>query len=145
MHYPFEAGLIDVPAVFQTQPLIPAGGLSAVDIQQSLALYPGTMATQRLNPFASTSLSLAPGQQVDFEIVPELSREYTISTFGALDTVMVLFEQLNGIDHFVAGDDDGGTERNARIVQRLLRGHQYRLSVRLYHADVQGEGAVMVW
>lgn len=145
MHYPFEAGLIDVPAEFRTKPLIPAGGLSGVDIQQSLALYPGTMATQRLSPFASTSLSLAPGQQVDFVIVPEISREYTISTFGALDTVMVLFEQVNGIDHFVAGDDDGGTERNARIVQRLLRGHEYRLRVRLYHARVQGEGAVMVW
>ncbi len=42
MHYPFQAGLILEPERFQTQPLRPAGGLSARDLSWVRAFYPGT-------------------------------------------------------------------------------------------------------
>jgi hypothetical protein len=90
-------------------------------------------------------LALAPAEQKDFNIEPKNTGEYTIQTFGRSDTVMVLFEDVDGDLGYVDGDDDRGTNLNARINTRLQRGRRYVLRIRLYLNYASGDTAVMMW
>ncbi len=49
--------------------------------------------------------------------------------------MIVLFEEIDGQPRYVKGDDDSGTERNAQLAVRLIRGRRYLLKVRLYWRD----------
>lgn len=125
MHYPFPAGLILIPERYQEDPLLPAPGLSPTDIRQVRAFYPPPRPSLRdLRPLRSANLTPAPGQQADFLIRPTESRKHVIQTFGASDSVLVLFEQIDGDSHYLA-DDDSGTDRNACLRGRLVRGRTY--------------------
>ena len=147
MHYWFEAGLIDVPEQYRTQRLIPEEGLSTVDITEVRKFYPGGEEVQllELEPYLSRKVQINPGEQLDFIIKPQISRRYTIQTFGNFDTVIVLFEDIDGEPVYLAGDDDSGTNFNAQIETRLLKDRTYYLRLRLYYAESVGMGAVMVW
>lgn len=145
MHYAFDAGLIVSPQQYQDG-LYPAPGLSDTDKEQVRTFYPGTtLSYTELNPFESQTLSLSPGQQRDFVIKPMATREYTIQTFGFTDSVMVLFEELGGEFQYLAGDDDSGWNRNARLQLRLYAGRTYVLRIRLYYQWASGQTAVMLW
>lgn len=148
MHYPFEAGLIKVPVQYQTQPLNPAGGLSARDQSYVLQLYPGqgpVSGFPELKLMESRPLKIVAGQQVDLRLLPGRSRLYEIKTFGTSDVVLVLFEDVGGQMKYLGGDDDSGDDRNAYLKLRLSRGKKYVLRLRLYYADHAGETAVMWW
>ena len=146
MHYQFPSGLILVPEEFQTQPLIPASGLSVIDIEEARRFYPGMPETQvELKPYLSALVDIQPGEQLDFIIRPTESRQYTVETIGNLDTVIVLFEDIHGTPTYIDGDDDSGFERNARITIRLVKGRAYYLRLRLYYANVTGKGSVILW
>lgn len=148
MHYPFEAGLIKVPVQYQTQPLVPAGGLSARDHSYVKQLYPGQGAVSgfpELKLMESRPLKIAAGQQVDLRLLPTRSRAYEIQTFGISDVVLVLFEEVGEQMKYLGGDDDSGENRNAYLKLRLARGKKYVLRLRLYYADHAGETAVMWW
>ncbi len=147
MHYQFPSGLIVVPEKYENQPLTPAPGLSTMDIDEVLKFYPGETESQspELKPYLSQLLQIDPGEQLDFQIQPRVTRKYTIQTFGNLDTVMVLFEDENGESVYLAGDDDSGTNLNAKIEIRLRRGRTYYLRIRLYYARATGQSAVMLW
>ena len=152
MHYRFKDGLIDEPSRFQTQELIPAGDLSSRDKQWIKEFYPGTKRRiPELEAFRSQLLDLQPSQQADFVVNPSISRDYQFGTFGESDTVMVLFEDITtgpaesrGL-RFVAGDDDSGTDLNARLSAKLFKGRSYVLRVRLYWSWRSGHTAVMMW
>jgi len=147
MHYPFGPGMIVEPARYRNG-LQPAGGLSTRDRTWARTLYPPMNAQETyplLVPTESVRLALGPGQQRNFRIEPEATREYTIQTFGVSDTVMVLFENVSGEVRYVDGDDDSGQDWNARIRVRLRGGRTYVLRLRLYYADRQDETAVMMW
>ena len=147
MHYPFEAGLIIDPEEYR-QGLQPAGGLSERDIAWARTFYPALGASdyQVLTPFQSQTLDLGPTEQRNFLIRPTSSRWFTIQTFGASDTVVVLFERdADGALRYMDGDDDSGTALNARIETRLRAGREYVLRIRLYYADAPQETAVMIW
>ena len=90
------------------------------------------------------ALSLAPAEQKNFTITPEYTDDYTIQTFGRSDTVMVLFEDVDGELEFLAGDDDSGTSTNARLDVRLVRGRKYVLRIRMYLNYASGETYVMM-
>lgn len=146
MHYQFAAGLILDPAEYQRKPLIPEAGLSSVDSEQARRFYPASSArVPALQPYQSQRIDATPGDQLDFMIKPQVSRSYTIQTFGPLDTVMVLFEHINGEPRFYAGDDDSGTDLNASITARLFSARDYALRLRLYYAQAPGEAALMMW
>jgi hypothetical protein len=146
MHYQFAAGLIKKPPEYQTKPLIPAGGLSPLDIETVRRLYPPLPARlPELRPFESQRFTIAPGEQIDFLIHPPISRRYTLETFGEMDTVMVLFEVRNGTPEFIAGDDDSGLDYNAMIEARLHRNREYIVRTRLYFAEALGSGAIMLY
>jgi hypothetical protein len=45
----------------------------------------------------------------------EVTRYYEIRTFGASDSVMVLFEYQDGEPRYLTADNDSGEDRNAYI------------------------------
>jgi hypothetical protein len=146
MHYPFGPGLIKEPAQYRTG-LSPAGGLSERDKTWVRTFYPpiGGAAYVELKPFESNKLALAAGEQRNFIIRPAATRYYEMRTFGTADTVVVLFEDDNGTQRYLTGDDDSGEGRNAYIRTKLIAGRTYILRIRLYYANRTGETAVMLW
>ena len=110
MHYSFGPGLIVEPAQYRNG-LDPTDGLTDTDKAEARKFYPPIDARRyrKLSPFSLEFLSVGPGEQKDFVIEPERSDEFTIQTFGRSDSVMVLFEDIDGEMEFVAGDDDSGT------------------------------------
>lgn len=146
MHYQFAAGLIKEPAEFRNAPLIPDSGLSEVDIKTVRELYPPQEERlPELRVFESQRFTIAAGEQIDFIIKPSFSRKYTLQTFGQMDTVMVLFELRDGVEEIIDGDDDSGQNYNAKIRSRLHRGREYIVRTRLYFAQLQGHGSIMVY
>lgn len=146
MHYWFPGGLIKQPVQYAGG-LDPAPGLTETDIAEVRRFYP-ELAEERLKElkaFESQRLLIGPGDQLDLAIRPSYTRDYVIATFGDSDTVMVLFERRDGEPSYIDGDDDSGWQRNARIVQRLHRGHEYILRVRLYYAQIAGQTAVFMY
>jgi hypothetical protein len=146
MHYSFPSGLILKPEQYRTSGIRPGLGLSQHDIAQARLFYPPLEDIYpALKPFQSEPLTLAPAEQKNFRVQPDATRTYTIQTFGNSDTVMVLFEDQNGDLRYVAGDDDSGQDRNARIRVRLYQGRKYVLRIRLYLNYSAGATAVMMW
>ncbi len=145
MHYGFPAGLILRPERYQDEPLIPEPGLSPTDIKQVRAFYPPLRPSlPELRPLRSATPTLGAGDQADFLVRPTESRHYVIQTFGAADSVLVLFEQIDGANHYVAADDDSGADRNASLCHRLVCGRTYVVSLRLYYASRSAEIALML-
>jgi hypothetical protein len=146
MHYPFEAGLINSPAKYRNG-LNPAGGLSPRDIQWAKTFYPKLSASSyiTLKEAVSESMNIRPSEQKNFIFKPKTTRKYNISTFGDMDTVMVLFEKSSTGEKYLEGDDDSGENYNSKIVRKLEAGKEYIIRIRLYYKNRQGSGAVMVW
>jgi hypothetical protein len=145
MEYAFPGGLILQPAAFTTG-VHPPGGLSDLDKQYMLAWYPGDGdAHPKLAPFVSMPTVLAPGGQADYIVEPPGTRRYTIATFGESDSMLGLFEVIDGSPRFVAGDDDSGEDRNAQISTRLFEGRHYVVRVRCYYSGKSATTAVMYW
>jgi hypothetical protein len=145
MHYGFPGGIIQEPVEYAGG-IDPPGVLSTLDRDFVKQWYPGDAPEpQSLRPFRSIPLELDAGEQADFVIEPRASRRYRIGTFGASDTVIVLFEEVDGELRFVAGDDDSGRDLNARLRLKLFRGRRYVLRVRLYYSWESNETAVMYW
>lgn len=145
MHYQFPAGVIKQPAKYATG-LVPTPGLSSRDIKWVKQFYPGQKKKIReLKPFESQRLEIDAGQQIDFIIRPSYSRHYRLQTVGAADTVIVLFENIDGDPEYIDGDDDSGFDRNASVNAWMRRGREYLLRVRLYYAHQSGETAIFMW
>ena len=147
MHYPFEPGLMRNEPYFSAG-LMPAPGLSADDVLWTKHFYPPTGAIETyetLPLFASKLLQLENGQQANLLLRPDASRKYTIRAFGKADTVMVLFEIVNGKPLYRSGSDDSGTEENAKIEFRLETGREYIVRIRSYYSEEPHHIAVMYW
>jgi len=146
MHYQFAAGLIIEPSQYRNG-LKPAPGLSERDKTWVKTFYPALSEDDytELKPFESLRLRIAPGEQMNFRLQPNATRYYDIRTFGISDTVMVLFEEVNGELRYLSADDDSGQDYNASIRVRLFPGRQYILRIRLYYSDRAGETSVMMW
>ena len=148
MHYPFGPGLIRAPEAFKSKGIDPQPGLSEQDRESVLYFYPSPEKTGSLpvlDRFLSERVDVPAGQQLDFAVAAPHSGTFTFMTLGPSDTVLVLFEEDEGGERrFLAGDDDGGADRNARFGFRLEKGGRYILSVRLYFASEEGACAV-VW
>lgn len=144
MHYPFGPGMILQPAAYRDG-LEPKPGLSDKDESQVREFYPPLSPKMpELRPMEAEKLSLAAGEQVNFALNPRSSREFAIHTFGASDTVMVLFEDDDGDMRFIDGDDDSGSDRNASLKVRLLKGRRYVLRLRLYYRRSSGDTVLLM-
>ncbi|MEV8093154.1 M12 family metallopeptidase [Kitasatospora sp. NPDC085879] len=146
MEYPFEPGLILEPEKYGREGLQGGLTLSATDKEMVRAWYPPlTVGPTALQPGASAPLDLSSGGQADFGLQPGETRAYDIGSFGKSDVVMVVFEDVGGELRYLAGEDDSGTEANARLNVRLVGGRRYVLRVRLYSVYGGGPTAVMYW
>jgi hypothetical protein len=144
MEYEFEPGLIDEPEKYDLDGITPPGTLSSADERWARKWYPALEASlQELHPFEAVTVDIAAGQQVDFAIKPTTSRKYTIETKGAMDTLLVLFEEVNGEPRYLAGDDDSGEDRNASITQKLFENRTYIARLRLYYPGLTGKTSLM--
>ncbi len=145
MEYEFEPGLIDEPQQYDINGLYPPGTLSSADKQWSLKWYPPLPAAlPTLQPFQAVAADLAAGQQIDFAIRPTESRKYRIETKGATDTLLVLFEDINGVPRLLSGDDDSGEDRNAAIDYKLFSGRKYIARLRVAYPGQSGKTSVMI-
>ncbi len=146
MHYPFGPGMIKEPNQYRNG-LMPAGGISARDKEWAKTFYPRIKKRDvlALEPFKPVRLTINPGQQLNFSITPPSTRRYEIRTFGKSDTVMVLFENINGELRYITGDDDSGHDTNARIRVKLFKDRRYVLRLRLYYSARSGDTAIMLW
>jgi len=145
MEYEFEPGLIDEPDKYDREGLVPPAVLSNADKEWVLKWYPGAAPQpSTLEPFKSIAVELAAGQQADFVFQPLVSRKYTIATKGACDTVMALFEEVNGKARYLTADDDSGEDRNASINYKLFKGRKYHVRLRVYQPGQSGTTALMV-
>lgn len=146
MHYPFAAGLIMRPERFVANPLVPRGGLSTWDMEWARKLYPPLTEADyvALRAHESVKLNFENGRQANFRIDPEATREYQFRTFGDSDVVMALFETMDGEDRYVAGDDDGGENRNAILGVKLFKERSYVLRVRKYFQE-SDQASLMMW
>lgn len=145
MHYPFGPGLIKEPEEYRNG-VRPAGGLSERDREWVRTFYPPLPTRYpELKPFQLRRLEIAQGEQQNFVIEPEATRNYRIQTFGVSDSVMVLFEDIDGELRYVTGDDDSGWGYNANLRVKLYRGRRYVLRVRLYYSGGLGVTAVLMW
>ena len=146
MHYPFEAGLIRSPQQFRNG-IFPAGGLSAKDKEFMVKFYPTLTVNDYITLKISESqpMNIKAGEQKNFTFKPIRSKKYTIETFGAMDTVMVLFEKTRTEEIYLAADDDSGTVANSKIQMRLIKGREYVIRVRLYYAEAEESGSLMLY
>lgn len=145
MHYPFGPGLILSPAPFRNG-IIPAGGLSAQDKEFAKKFYPPLTpeSTSNLVVYQSQPVDIRAGEQKNFIFKPTRSRKYAIQTFGEMDTVMVLFEKTAKEEIYLSGDDDSGTDNNARIQMRLVKEREYIIRLRLFYSSDEAVGSIMV-
>ncbi|MEZ5812111.1 MAG: M12 family metallopeptidase [Rhizobiaceae bacterium] len=146
MHYGIAPGLILQPDEFRNG-ITPELGLSDHDMEEVKRFYPPIADSDypQLEVFRPRMLSLNPGDQSNFLILPEATRDYTMQTFGRSDTVMVLFEERDGELRYVDGDDDSGLSTNSKIEAKLIAGKRYVLRIRLYLSWASGKSAVMLW
>jgi hypothetical protein len=145
MEYEFEPGLIDEPDKYDKNGLYPPGTLSSTDKTWAVKWYPGkTSQPATLEAFKSVAVDLAAGQQADFVFRPAQSRKYTITTKGASDTLLGLFEEIGGKPRYVAADDDGGEDRNATITQKMFTGRTYHVRLRLHYPGQTGTTSLIV-
>jgi Astacin (Peptidase family M12A) len=145
MHYPFSPGLVQSPPPYDRQGIDPAGGLSAKDKEYILRFYPPLLVQEiELRPFVSVPLELGEDRQQNFKVIPDATRSYNFATFGDSDSVLGLFEIIDGESRYVKADDDSGEEHNATLSSKLFAGRQYILRVRNYHQQDE-QVAVMMW
>lgn len=144
MEYEFEPGLIDEPEDYDRHGLVPPGTISNADKDWARKWYPELKAElPTLQLFETAAMDLAAGQQVDFAVKPSASRRYTIATKGASDTVLALFENIDGEPRYLTADDDSGEERNASISYKLFAGRSYVVRLRLYYPGLSGKTSLM--
>jgi len=148
MHYPFDPGLIIAPKKYSLTGLFPKGGLSKRDTQFVKQFYPPLNKNKftELIPLQSYELGATGGKQKNFYFKPSQSKYYEIQTFGNLDTVMVLSEEINDKDlQYLTADDNGGTDKNAYIKIKLLRNRKYILKVRVAYKSPGAKAVLMIW
>jgi hypothetical protein len=145
MEYEFEPGLIDEPQRYDADGLVPPGTLSQLDKTWAIKWYPGASEGPKgLEPFKAVAFDLSAGQQIDLVVKPTQSRKYTVATKGASDTLLTLFEEINGEPRYLAADDDSGADRNASITYKLFKDRTYLVRLRLYYPGQTGTTAVVL-
>lgn len=118
--------------------LVPLAKLSNADRTRNSASPPA------LTPLQSVAVELAAGQHADFLFQPTVSRKYSIATKGACNTLLALFEEINGNPRYLTAADDSGEDRNASIAYKLFKGRKYLLLVRVYQPAQSGTTSLMV-
>jgi hypothetical protein len=145
MEYEFGPGLVVNPEPYRNG-IFPPGVLSTNDIKGVKGFYPVVAAskTTKITQHQSALITAKAGQQGDFIFKAPTTKKYTFQTIGTLDTVMVLWEKDAKNNHYLAGDDDSGTDKNAKIEMPLVKGREYIINIKVLYAANEQTGSVMV-
>lgn len=144
MEYAFKAGLILEPEKYKTG-LTPAGGISPIDQKWIKFWYPPSEGKDEIKLDEPVVLNLKPREGREFYFIAPETRAYDFQTSGESDTVMVLFEEVNGKRNQLDADDDSAENWNAHIRHDLKQWNKYILSIRLYWNWTSGDTTVKVW
>ena len=148
MEYEFQAGMITVPATYAANPLVPAGGLSKLDIRWVRKSYPPlkSSAPASLAPFQTQLVTAAAGEVSQFELKPTKTDKFRVRLFGESDATLLLYEVApNGDQRYLAGASDAGNRANAEISERLEAGKTYLVKVMVIYAPEPKALSVMYW
>ncbi|OON68386.1 hypothetical protein B0919_13730 [Hymenobacter sp. CRA2] len=145
MEYHFAPGLVTAPQPYDRTGITPAGGLSAQDRQWILRAYPPLRPAAMLLPGQVEEIGTDSGTQRDFLIKPTQTGLYEIATSGPddADTLLVLFKDQPAAAStpgplFLAGDDDSGEERKAKLRVELTAGREYILRAKqVYNSSAE--------
>ncbi len=145
MEYEFGPGLVLQPAAYKAG-IFPPGILSANDIKGVKSFYPvvASKSMAKLQVHHSMPIKAASGKQDDFIFIAPTTKKYTFQTIGDLDTVMVISEKAKKENYYLAGDDDSGTENNAKIKLPLIKGREYLINIRVMYAPNKKAGSIIV-
>jgi Astacin (Peptidase family M12A) len=144
MHYPFEGGLIIKPEKYKDG-LTPAGGLSSRDKKWVKSFYPPLKNKMlELIPTRSVALAMQPGTQKIFTFTPQVSKQYSIQTFGTMDSIITVLEQKSTGNIQIAKDDDSGTAENALVKIDLKKDKIYLINVQISAASATDLGSIMI-
>jgi hypothetical protein len=147
MEYQFPAGMIDVPPIYRTRPLVPAGGLSKLDKDWVRSSYPPLKQSTppALSPFESQLVAAASGGLSQFSLKPRKSGKVTIRLFGESDATLLLYEVGADGERYVAGASDAGNAANSEITERLHADRTYLVKVMVIYAPEPNALSVMYW
>ncbi|MBC7865712.1 MAG: hypothetical protein IAF38_22250 [Bacteroidia bacterium] len=143
MEYEFGAGLVLEPAAYRPG-IFPPGIISANDIKGVKSFYPPISKKSKLQLHKSVTINAGTGGQSDFIFTAPSTKKYTFQTVGKLDTVMVISEKTKTETYYMAGDDDSGLEKNAKIALPLVKGRNYLVNVRVMYAPADQSGSLVV-
>lgn len=131
MHYSFPGSWLNeewrakFPNGIQPEP-----GISDTDIRLIKTWYPPVSSANVLN-LGSNNISITKaGDTAVCEFTPTSSGDFTFTTSGRADTVMVI--EADGQKRV---DDDSGYARNAKITMKLTEGVKASVLLRLYWKD----------
>jgi hypothetical protein len=98
-----------------------------------------------INVMQLQPLTAAAGKQSDFSFAPDATRDYTISTVGASDSRMVVFEERDGEPRHLVSGDDSGTENNVTLKPKLVKGRNYIIRVRVNYVSAPAGVGLLVY
>lgn len=146
MQYEFGPGLVLQPEAYRNG-IYPPGVLSTTDIKGVTSFYPPIKATAitPLQLLVSEPIKAIAGEQSDYLFTAPTTRKYTFQIVGAMDAVMVVSEKLKNEQHYLAGDDDSGVNKNATITLPLAKERDYLIQIRVMFAENEKSGALIVY
>ena len=134
MHYPFDPGLIKAPKPYDKNGIPNNTVLSQQDKDWVRRFYPVGSEPLPITPLQLERLGRS-GEQRDFVFEPAATREYKIQTVGVSDCKIVVFEERNGEPRHMAAEDDSGSDGNALIATKLIKGRRYLVRVRVHYVS----------
>jgi hypothetical protein len=134
MEYEFGPGLILKPEQYKAG-LTPAGGISPLDKTWILSWYPPSKGEDEIKLNEPVVLKLKPGKGKEFYFIAPETRAFDFQTSGKSDSVIVLFEEINGKRNQLHAVDDSLEKWNAHIRWDLKKGNKYILSIRMYGTE----------
>lgn len=143
MEYEFGPGLVRKPITYSNG-IFPPGILSANDIKGVKSFYPTLSAPSQIQTHKSMVIKAKSGKQDDFVFVPDATRKYTFQTVGELDTVMVISEKGETENYYLEGNDDSGTDANAKITLPLVKGRKYLVNIKVVYAPNPKSGSLII-
>lgn len=145
MEYEFSAGLVNKPAPYQNG-IFPPGIISAQDKIGVRSFYPKATSSKSsaLTLNKASDIKAKSGGQNNFIFTAPVTRKFQFVTDGPLDTVMVISEKEGNKIHYLSGDDDSGTDKNAKITLPLVEGRKYLVNIRVMFAPGTQNGSIKV-
>jgi hypothetical protein len=148
MHYAFKANLIEKPDEYKDIGITPAGGLSDLDVSWMRTQYPQTLKENNniaLHVNMIVDVNIPNGGHVNYHLIFDDSRKYSLQLLGESDAVIVLFENTDNGWRQVAASNDTGTSANARVTHFLDVNKEYSLRVKLNWQGELGRVKVGFW